>query len=61
MSQSLQELNFALANKIPLGSEKLSLDTSHGPLTLEGDLGRKAVKAIRLVMVQEAKKQGGAK
>lgn len=53
--QELQALEFSLAKQVPLGSETLLINSPYGgELELAGDLGRKAVKAIRLVMSQEA-------
>ena len=56
-------LGYALAKQIPLGGEKITLYTDFGALTLEGDVGLKAVKALRLVingeLKREAKRQGG--
>jgi len=53
-------LDYALAKQIPLGGEKITLDTDFGALTLEGDVGRKAVKALRLVINGELKRVANA-
>ena len=52
-----QELEYALGKQIPLGSEKLTLNTDFGTLTIEGELGRKAAKAVRLVLIQHQVKE----
>lgn len=53
--QELQSLEFSLAKQVPLGSDTLLINSPYGgELELSGDLGRKAVKAIRLVMMHEA-------
>jgi len=44
------QINYALAKQIPLGSEKITLETNYGSLVLEGSAGRKAVKALRMIL-----------
>ena len=49
------QINCALAKQIPLGSEKITLDTDYGTLVLEGNAGRKAVKALRMIISMQKK------
>ena len=52
-----QELEYALGKQIPLGSEKITFDTDYGRISIEGELGRKVVKAIRITLIQYQTKQ----
>jgi len=51
MNMNLQETEYAIAKQIPLGSDEIILKTDCGELVLTGDIGRKAVKALRLILM----------
>jgi len=54
-AENLTQLEYALAKQIPLGSDTLKINSNFGELALEGELGRKAIQALRLVLIHEAK------
>jgi len=55
--QALLELNrieYALGKQIPLGDNHLRILSFYGEVELDEELGRKAVQAVRLVLLAEA-------
>jgi len=52
--ETIQALEYALAKQIPLDSQTLKINSDYGELELNNELGRKAVKALRLLIIKEA-------
>lgn len=51
-----EAIQYALAKQIPVGGDHLKLSTDYGDLELSGEVGRKSVKAIRLILMMESTK-----
>ncbi len=58
---NIEDLEYALAKQLSQEQLTLIIDTDYGELFLEGDEGRKAVKAIRRILMMSLNNQQGGK